>query len=221
MTTEMMQAVSEASSRIGTMSEHISNIVIVSDNIGLLAINAIIKAARTGQAGRALEVLADRIRILSLEAKEEIEKGAGKITFSLSKSTEFNHTLSEDLNEQLISANDVGDELRSAALELVAADKSLIRSMAEISDLTNSLRTDITQLVNGMKFDLTIKSEIENIISELQDILDKIYRDGTELLEKDPPSLSEECEDFTHLCNDITKRKCLNNRVKESNPKLN
>ncbi|MEW6419554.1 MAG: methyl-accepting chemotaxis protein [Nitrospirota bacterium] len=174
MMTEMIKAVSDVSELIGRMSENVSNIVLISDSISLLALNAIIKVARTGESGGALEVLADKIRILSQQTKDEIEKGASKINSILDKSAVFRNKLSEVLNEQFASADEIGGELRSAAQGLIAAEKSLINAMTEISKITNSLKTDTSHLVGGIRFDDTVKSGAGNIIQKLKIILKEV-----------------------------------------------
>ncbi|MDP2795303.1 MAG: methyl-accepting chemotaxis protein, partial [Sulfurisoma sp.] len=48
----------------------------ISGNVNLLALNAIIKAARAGSAGRGLGVLAEEISKISIESKERISAGS-------------------------------------------------------------------------------------------------------------------------------------------------
>jgi len=171
MTTDMMQAVSDVSGRVGMMSEHVANIVSISDSISLLAINALIKVSRTGDSGRALAVLADKIRTLSLEAGEEIARGTGKINAILAAAGEFRKTLSDVLTERLAAADSVGEECRSAAPELVAADRAMIDSIHDIAKTTDDLKTEIEQLVSGIRFDQTIKTGIGDMVSKLRAVL--------------------------------------------------
>ncbi|MBI5639099.1 MAG: hypothetical protein HZA17_01610 [Nitrospirae bacterium] len=174
MTADMIQAVSEASDRIAAMSAHAANIVLISDNIGLLAINAIIRVARTGESGRALEVLADRIRLLSLQAKEEIEKGTGKIEAILKRSGEFKCEFSEVLNRQLSSTSEIGEEARVEAQSLIGADRSLNSAMLNIKGLTDSLKEDIARIIDGISFDRIIRTGVGSIISKLESVKRKI-----------------------------------------------
>jgi methyl-accepting chemotaxis protein len=168
MTTDMLRAVSDASGRVGTMSEHVANIVSISDNISLLAMNALIKVARTGDAGRALAVLADKIMSLSLQAREEIGKGTEKINSILASTAEFRDTLSGSLMKHLATADNLGEESRAAAPELIAADKAMIGSIDEIAKTTNDLKADIGQLVSNIRFDETIKTGIGAVVLKLR-----------------------------------------------------
>lgn len=171
MTTDMITAVTDASGRIGTMSEHVSNIVAISDSISMLAINALINVARTGDSGRTLAVLADKIRSLSEQAKVEIAKGAEIITAILTKSTDFKDTLSASLNQQLVGADQIGAESHAAVPELIAADKALITSMSEIAKTTDRLRTDIERLVTGIRFAETIRTGLGASAAQLRTVL--------------------------------------------------
>jgi len=174
MTTGMINAVSDASTRIGTMSEHVSNIVAISDSISMLAINALINVARTGDSGRTLAVLADKIRSLSEQAKVEIAKGAEIINAILTKTTDFKSTLSASLHQQLLIADQIGEESRAAVPELIAADKALIISMSEIAKTTNRLRTDIERLVTGIRFADTIRTGLGESAAQLRTVLQEV-----------------------------------------------
>jgi len=174
MTTNMLDSVSLASTRINTMSEHVANIVAISDSISLLATNALIKVGRTGEQGRALAVLADKIRTLSQQAKNEINKGAEKINDILTRSEEFRRSISEKLYAQLADAETVGERARATAPELIAADKIMIQSMSTIGTLAKGLRTDIERLVAGIRFDDIIRKGIDSITADLHTALKQL-----------------------------------------------
>jgi methyl-accepting chemotaxis protein len=171
MTTDMLQAVSDTSGRIETMSTHVANIVSISDNISLLATNALIKVAHTGDSGRTLAVLANKIRVLSLQAKDKIKKGAEKINAILASSAQFRGSLSEVLHKRLATADTLGEEARATAPQLIAADNAMIVSMNEIAKGTNNLKTDIERVMADIRFDEAINAGLGTIVAKLQAVL--------------------------------------------------
>ncbi|MBI5847459.1 MAG: methyl-accepting chemotaxis protein [Nitrospirae bacterium] len=195
MTQEMLDAVTDASDRIALMTGHITNIKTISENISLLAINAIIKVARTGEKGRALEVLADRIQLLARDAKDEIERGAGIIESILGKASEFRANLSGVLNNQLAAAQAITEESLKAGSELMEADKELLASMAEISAVTNTLKDDVKSLVEGIQFNERMRSDIGRFITGLNDIAEALDREAGGTIREEsaelPPELLE------------------------------
>lgn len=171
MTTDMLQAVSDTSGRTETMSTHVANIVSISDNISLLATNALIKVAHTGDSGRTLAVLANKIRVLSLQAKDNIKKGAEKIKAILTSSAEFRNSLSEVLHKRLATADKLGEESRATAPQFIAADRAMIAAMGEIAKSTNKLRADIDRVIADIRFDEAIQSGVGATIAKLQTVL--------------------------------------------------
>lgn len=167
MTNEMIRAVSEVSDKIDRMSDHTSQIVLISENINLLAMNAIIRVSHTGDTGRALGVLANRISALSKLATQEIEKGSSRIREVLTRTTGFKDTLSAVLNSQLVSADEIVRKTHLAVNELLDADKILVKAMQKVSEVTNYLKRDIARLVSDLQFDRTITSVTGEVIAVL------------------------------------------------------
>ena len=163
--------ISAVNNIVGSMSEQVANIEMISDNINLLALNAIIKVARTGEAGRGLGVLADEIRKLSTKANDEITKGAAAITSILASSSELGETLSEEMNRRLVSIEDVFKQTRSAVDDLLGADKTMMKSMGGITVITKSLDEEIAGVVSDIKFDSTIKAGVGEMVGELRRML--------------------------------------------------
>ena len=163
--------ISAVNNVVGSMSEQVANIEMISDNINLLALNAIIKVARTGEAGRGLGVLADEIRKLSTKANDEITKGAAAINSILASSSELGQTLSEEMNRRLVSIEDVFKQTHSAVDELLDADKTMMKSMGGITAITKTLDEEIAQVVSDIKFDATIRAGIGEMVEELRKML--------------------------------------------------
>ena len=177
MVMDMGNAISEATAALGELSRRVANLEMISENINLLALNTIVKVARTGNEGRGLEVLAGEIRKLSVHAKDEISKGALIIKGILADSTEFRETLAGKLEGELSGTEEIFRQTRSAVQELMEADASFMKSLNEISADTKNLESDIMRLVSGTNFDTIIKERLGRTISELRAMLEEIGYD--------------------------------------------
>lgn len=196
MVMDMGQAVSDVTATIGGMSRQVANIRMISDNISLLALNTIIKVARTGESGRGLEVLADEIRKISTNAEAEIAKGSGTINAILDTSSQFKRTLSEELEQELVSTEAVFRETRSAVEELMKTDAAMVQLLAEISGGTKKLETEIMELISGIRFADIIKSKLGSIASALKTMLNEIETLMPETADEDPAEPAPELNDL-------------------------
>lgn len=167
----MIDSMADLSSNVGTMSVQVATIESISDSINLLALNAIIKVARTGEAGRGLGVLADEIRKLSDVAKHEIAKGASCITSILEDSTAMKEQISADLGRQIETTAEISKRTGEAVQELLSADRELMNSLSGISEISRTLQDDISSLVSGITFHEVIRDRSTAIVRQLQELL--------------------------------------------------
>lgn len=194
MIVDMNNAISGATGIIGNMSKQVLNIEMISENINLLALNTIVKVARTGDSGRGLEVLAGEIRKLSINAKNEITRGSETIKDILNISANFKKTLSDELAAVLASTDEMLQQTKDAIKELLSTDESLMESINEISGNTKNLESEIFRLISGIKFGEIIKTRMGKIVSELRSLLselDKIVPVGGDGLDFTSPELKE------------------------------
>jgi Methyl-accepting chemotaxis protein (MCP) signaling domain. len=97
----MIHNIGETTSALGGMSARTNSIKAISDNMNLLAINAIIKVARSGAAGHGLGVCAEEISKQSKNAKDKIAHGAKTINDVLVSSSNYTESLAVRLKEQV------------------------------------------------------------------------------------------------------------------------
>lgn len=174
MMTATVDEISGVNATVGGMSEQVSNIELISDNINLLALNAILKVGRTGEAGRGLGVLADEIRKLSTKATEKINKGASAITNILEGSSGLGRSLSEEMGHRLLAIEDVFVKTDNAVKDLLKADETMIKSMNEITGITKTLEKEIEAVISGIKFDVVLSAGIGKIASGLREMLAEV-----------------------------------------------
>ncbi|MBA4373153.1 MAG: hypothetical protein C0402_09875 [Thermodesulfovibrio sp.] len=169
----MIDSMAGLSMNVGKMSVQVANIESISDSINLLALNAIIKVARTGEAGRGLGVLADEIRKLSDIAKNEIAKGARCITSILDDSARMKESISANLSRQIETTAAISTRTGDSVRKLLDADRDLMGSLSSISALSRTLQEDISELVSGITFHEVIGARMQSIVVQLQAMLDE------------------------------------------------
>ncbi|KJR40044.1 methyl-accepting chemotaxis sensory transducer [Candidatus Magnetoovum chiemensis] len=187
MTTDMMEAIREASENMVGMNEQVSNIESISENINLLALNAIIKVARTGVTGRGLGVLAEEISKISKKAKSHISEGSAAINEIIATSNEFRTKLYEQLQYQLVSSENVSREARDAIQQLITDDEILMKSMGDISTKTKALEKDIHKVISGISFHKLIETRLTQTMTAFDDLF-------AQMIERIPKEAIEDAE---------------------------
>ncbi len=170
----IISAMTDVSDRIGSMSSQVANIELISDNINLLALNAIIKVARTGEAGRSLAVLSEEIKKLSDNAKEEIAKGASAIHEILSVSADMKERLSAELTRQVRSTEEIQQKTGQVVELLLNADQSIQASIREVSEGARRLEEDISAVVASITFREIIRSSVGAVASDVRGLYEEI-----------------------------------------------
>lgn len=169
---EVMEASIKTAADLGAviekMSEQVSYIETISDSINLLALNAIIRVAHTGEGGKGLGVLAEEIKKISDDAKREISAGTGLIGSIGEQAERLRKGLSEAMGGKLAETDEIRNRLSRAVGELIEADKQLASSIVEISSGTRALMTEIDALVSGMKFNDVIRAMVERAVSDIR-----------------------------------------------------
>ncbi|MBF0320215.1 MAG: methyl-accepting chemotaxis protein, partial [Nitrospirae bacterium] len=87
MTVSLLESIKLTSTNLQSMTGQVANVESISENMNLLAMNAMIKVSRTGAAGRGLGVLANEISNLSENANVKIAGCASLISSILDRSS--------------------------------------------------------------------------------------------------------------------------------------
>ncbi len=161
--------------------EDLAKFVIEIENIGdeieIIALNAIIKAAHVGNEGSALGILAESIQRLSIEAKLQ----TGSITKKLNIVNEISQTLRIDLNN---------------SDELLDNDTKTISTNSKIENMVN----DIILVENDTKkLFFTLNSDIQSLLAEIKSNINKI-----EFHNKIKNNINLIIEDIDKLVNDFS-----------------
>ncbi|HPN37441.1 MAG TPA: methyl-accepting chemotaxis protein [Melioribacteraceae bacterium] len=154
------------------LARYVQEIENIGDEIEIIALNAIVKAAHVGNEGSALGILAESIQKLSIEAKEQ----TGSITTKLENVNAIAQGLRLSLNNSSIK-----DELISEKELKVITDK-ILKNESEAKRQFLSLNNDISAISKGISYfssKINIHNKfleiIYNIVSDINSILINIH----------------------------------------------
>lgn len=149
------QKIIKTSEKIKGLEDIVSVIDGISSQINLLALNAAIEAARAGESGRGFSVVADEVRRLAEQSKQEVEKID---PFSKEFKSEFGK-VSEEINEVVkkfdIFVGSISDIL-AATEEISASTKEISEQVSDSASDYHSLAAIEDKKMAGVKDELRI-----------------------------------------------------------------
>jgi methyl-accepting chemotaxis protein len=187
--------VQEAGRAIQELEEKSKNITSVLDTIqgiaeqtNLLALNAAIEAARAGEQGRGFAVVADEVRTLAQRTQEstitirdtieEFQTGTSDV---VAKVTQANlrgesgiELVSEsaiilrNINELMLSVNDMNTQIAAAAEEQSHAAEEINRNVMQVNDISHSLVEQSQMTSKSSDELLDLGQNLNKIINEFQ-----------------------------------------------------
>ncbi len=153
------------------LSDYVLQIEDIGTEIEIIALNARVKSARTGENGAALGVLAEAILTLSLEAKRH----TNSTTIALSNIVDASKKLKSSLDE---------NEKETTKKEIEASDKkikdvleSLLKMESETSGKISKMKTDVNKLnseINKTIENISIHKHMDSVFGEVMSELSSI-----------------------------------------------
>ena len=146
----------------------------IGEEIELIAINAQIKAARTGEEGAALGVLAEAIQRLSLDARTQ----TGAISGMLNSITDASGELCKDVDAETSLLETEVREMMSGLGELLRilrnVNDRLLSLLESLDKSVASLNSDIESATSGITVHQRTGTVLGNILKDLANIVSKM-----------------------------------------------
>ncbi|MCJ2117542.1 methyl-accepting chemotaxis protein [Methylobacterium sp. J-001] len=162
-THHLVQALSQAATRIGDMVGLISTIA---GQTNLLALNATIEAARAGEAGRGFAVVASEVKELAAQtarATEEISQQIGQIQGVTGQAV----TAIEGITARIREIDSVATSIAAAVEEQGAATQEIVRNVAQAATGTNEVTSNIAGVAQASEQTGSAASQVLDAAGEL------------------------------------------------------
>lgn len=192
----MSKVMNEVGGSIKDMSASVSEIEEVGSEIELIALNASVKAAHTGEEGKALGVLASAVQKLSVDAR-----GQTDTIMELLASVDASSLTLTDMNEKGAD-NRVFEEAVTDLDNEVASLKSLGERSAlsanQVQGLASQLSEEIENTVESLEFQqklLSTMEEADAVLCDMVQELDAVLPAGASMSQS--PKLREMLDRYT------------------------
>ncbi|NEU12629.1 HAMP domain-containing protein [Methylobacterium sp. BTF04] len=162
-TLQLVQALSEASARIGDMVGLISSIA---GQTNLLALNATIEAARAGEAGRGFAVVAAEVKELANQTARATSEISSQIT-TIQGVSDKAVTAIGSIATRIREINGVATSIAAAVEQQGAATQEIVRNVAQASTGTSEVTGNITGVAQASEETGAAASQVLSAASEL------------------------------------------------------
>jgi methyl-accepting chemotaxis protein len=151
-----------------TMNESLRKLGDIADSNRLLALNARIEAARAGEYGKGFEVVASEV-VVQADRSQGFIHEVSRLIQSLRSSTSMALTDLKGLEERGSASIESDRRQVDQALEAFNAVDAEMRSMlAEMSDDSARVGTEIHRAVNGMQFQDRVNQRLTHVADSLK-----------------------------------------------------
>lgn len=172
---DLMSAVHIVVSTVKELAASIGRIEEIGVDIELLALNAQIRAAQTGNQGAALGVLAEAVRNLSEDARHQNGSISETLTFVSSIAQKLSGT--ENDEDGLPTLNGMRETLLDLLDSLAHLDEQVVPLVDRMEQTTSHIEAEIEHLVSG----ITVSARMEEALTGVATILCEIAKEGERL----------------------------------------
>lgn len=163
---EIGRETAEVASTVEEMGSFLSDIEDVGAQIELIALNASVKAAHTGEEGKALGVLAQSIQQLSREARERTEAIADSLTAISQEAISLNRNAESYMDTSQVE--EVVGQLEELVTELRDINDGIMEIFQDIQSEGQQLGGAVHKVVDRMHFDKAVNKVLDEVGKELE-----------------------------------------------------
>ena len=170
----LLSAVESVAATISDLAAFVGSIEEIGVDIGLLALNAQIRAAQTGSEGAALGVLAEAVRNLSEDARKQ--------TLAISEALTHISTTAQGLGrggtdeDEVPELDEMVERFGGLLDSLEGMDGQVASFINRMKEATNEVETTIRGLISGIR----VHERMESVLSGAIAALEKIDREARE-----------------------------------------
>lgn len=157
---------------VGNVEKLIGDVEKLNSKTNVLAMNAMIEAARAGDAGRSFSVVAREVRALSESVKhlsdrmrQEIEAVATGIR---NGHVQLKAVAKIDMSENL----EMKDQLSTMMQDLITQNDELVQALGRTGALTNDISGDVSRLVSSIQFQDRASQRLQSIKETLLSVVE-------------------------------------------------
>lgn len=159
---EVRQTVSEMSSFAEDIEE-------IGSEIELIALNASVRAARTGEEGMALGVVAVAIQQLSGNAREQSRNTTTHLDIIAEQATKLNLLSSQSMDMDQLAA--LSEKMKESMDRLSKTDVQVAQGLEQIRANTLELSSDVNQIMTKISFKDLVVRDLDEAVSHLQSVI--------------------------------------------------
>lgn len=171
---ELSGAIDSLLATVNTMSKFVDDIEEIGGEIELIAVNARIKAAHTGDEGAPLGVIAEAIQRLSIEASVQKTAISDLLRGIISKTGQVHGGISAEVNERLHEVDRMGENLKGLLASLRNVHEKIIELLRTIDQTGQELAFDIQDSISG----ITVHGQFEEAIAAIMCTLNNMIRES-------------------------------------------
>ena len=165
---------------IQEMGGYADDIRIIGADIELTAINGLINAARLGDEGAALSVLADAIQKLSGESREKVTRISGILTeiVHLTKNIVTDKNIEESAESAIMMVVEIENDLSVLVGNLSAINEKVKQKLFEIQTISTGYTGDVSALADDLYGDRVYQTVLRETVAMLDSVAEEFRQLG-------------------------------------------
>jgi len=163
----LCSAMSAVTDTVGEIASFVGDIEKIGEEIKLIALNAQIKSAYTGDEGAALGVLAEAIQRLSIDAIDHTTVVSRTLHEIIVVTQGLNSGVCTDTSRLEIEVRDMVQGLSSLLDVLKSVNETLLRSLTSMDDAVTHLSGDIDRVTTGITVHRKVAQVLEGAVRGL------------------------------------------------------